>query len=72
MFTLETEADPILECRLTIISILIRVPPYWMTVYTVMVNHQQNEQSPVILTHWTQKMTMTYDVGNIYINVYAN
>jgi len=26
--------------------------------------YQQNKQSPLIVTHWTQKHTMTYDVGN--------
>ena len=26
--------------------------------------YQQNEQSPLILTHWTQNKTTTNDVGN--------
>ena len=26
--------------------------------------YQQHKQSPLILTHWTQKITMTDDVGN--------
>ena len=26
--------------------------------------YQQNEQSPLILSHWTQETTMIYDFGN--------
>ena len=26
--------------------------------------YQQNEQSPLTLRQWTQKKTMTYDIGN--------
>jgi hypothetical protein len=29
--------------------------------------YQQNEQLPLTLTHWTQKNTTTYDVGNLVL-----
>jgi hypothetical protein len=29
--------------------------------------YQQKEQLPLILTHWTQTNTTTYDVGNLVL-----